>query len=158
MLPDFPLGLTPNLTNLNITNKMATDVSVTLDPSKASGPDEVPEVLLKKCSPELTPILCRWFKKCVAKSNFPSCWKLAFVVSVFKIPGERNDPRNYCPISILSIISKVFESLINSCITLHLESLNLFSDHQYGLRSGRSTADALTVICERINQSLDACG
>jgi len=77
---------------------------------------------------------------------------------VFKNSGEQSDPRNYRPISLLSIISKVFESLINLCVTRHLETLKLFSDHQYGFRSGRSTTDALTVICECVYRSLDACG
>jgi len=39
-----------------------------------------------------------------------------------------------------------------------LETLNLFSNHQYYFRSGRSTADALAVICERVYLSLDLCG
>ena len=40
----------------------------------------------------------------------------------------------------------------------HLDSHNLFSDYQYGFRSGRSTADVLTVISERVYRALDACG
>ena len=56
------------------------------------------------------------------------------------------------------IISKVFESLINSYITHSLESLNLLSEHQYGFRSDRFTADPLTVVFERIYLFLDACG
>ena len=39
-----------------------------------------------------------------------------------------------------------------------LDSHNLFSDYQYGFRSGRSTADVLTVISERVYRALDACG
>ena len=46
-----------------------------------------------------------------------------------------------------------FRSLVN-----HLDSHNLFSDYQYGFRSGRSTADVLTVISERVYHALDACG
>ena len=92
----------------------------------ATGPDEIPEVLLQKCSPGLSPILCRLFKKCVAKSYFPSCLKLASIVKVvFKDSGERSDPRNYRPISLLSIMSKFFESLINSCCAHHLESFKV---------------------------------
>jgi len=137
---------------------MVAKVISDLDPPKATGPDDIPVVVLQICSPELSPILCRLYNKCVSESCFPSCWKFASVVPVFKNSGEGSDPRNYRPISLLSIISKVFESLINLCVTRHLETLKLFSDHQYGFRSGRSTADALTVICERVYRSLDACG
>ena len=92
----------------------------------------------------------------VNESCFPSCWKQAYVVPVFKNSGERSDSRNYRPISLLPIISKVFESLINSSLTRHLESFHLLSDHQYSFRSGRSTADALTVLSERVYRSLNA--
>ena len=110
------------------------------------------------CSPELSPILAKLFKKCISESCFPSSWKIASVVPVFKNSGERSDPQNYRPISLLSVISKVFESLISSSLTNHLESLKLLSDHQYGFRSGRSTADVLTVFSERVFQSLNASG
>ena len=39
-----------------------------------------------------------------------------------------------------------------------LDTHNLFSDYQYGFRSGRSTADVLTVISECVYRVLDACG
>ena len=146
-----------NLSSLHITLKMVADVIKSLNSSKATGPKEIPVVVLQKCSPEFSPILCRLFRKCIGESCFASCWKRASVVPVFKKSGERSDPQNYRPISLLSIISKVFESLINSSLTCHLESLHIFSDHQYGFRSGRSSADALTVLSERVYRSLN-CG
>ena len=85
----------------------------------------------------------------------PSCWKRLSVIPVFKNSGERSSPSNYRLISILTVISKVFEIVINSALTRHLESNNLLSDHQYGFRSERSTADLLTVVTERIHQALD---
>ena len=143
--------------HLNITNKIVADFIATLDPSKAISRDKIPVVVLQKCSPEISPILCRLFKKRVAETCVPSCWKLTSFVPIFKNSGERSDPCNYHPISLLSFINKVFESSINSCITHHLDSHNLFSDHKYGFRFGRSTIDALTFIFECFYQFLDAC-
>ena len=100
-LPDFPPRTDTGFIHLNITNKIVADVIATLDPSKATSRDEIPVVLLQKCSLDLSPILCRLFKKCFAESCFPSCWKLASFVPVFKNSGERSDPRNYHPISLL---------------------------------------------------------
>ena len=94
----------------------------------------------------------------MSESCFPNTWKYPSVIPVFKNCGERSDPRNYRPISLLPIISKIFETLINTSIVNHLNSQNLFSDYQYGFRSGRSTADILTVINERIYRSLNASG
>ena len=157
-LPDFPSRSETQFSDVAISTVKVAKIIKSLDPSKATGPDGIPVSVLQNCSPELSPVLSRLFKKCVAESCFPSSWKIASIVPVFKNSGERSDPRNCRPISLLSVISKVFESLINSVLIHHLNLHNPFSDHQYGFRSGCSTADVLTVISERIYRSLDACG
>ena len=157
-LPDFPPRTDVQFSHINVTAASVASIVKNLDPSKATGPDGIPVIVLQECSPELSPKLAKLFKKCISESCFPSSWRIASVVPVFKNSGERSDPKNYRPISLLSVISKVFESLINSSLTRHLESLNLLSDHQYGFRSGRSTADVLTVISERVYQSLNVSG
>ena len=57
------------------------------------------------------------------------------MVPVFKNVGESCTAKNYYPVSILSVISKVFEKLGNNRIVDHLEKCGLFSDCQYGFRS-----------------------
>ena len=54
------------------------------------------------------------------------------------------------PVSLLSVVGKVFEKLANNGIADHLEKCGLFSDFQYGFKSSRSTADLLTVVSDRI--------
>jgi len=157
-LPDFPTRTNTLLETIEITPSKVASVISDLDPSKATGPDGIPVILFQMCSPELSPILSKLFKKCMSESCFPGTWKQPSVIPVFKNCGERSDPRNYRPISLLPIISKIFETLINTSIVNHLNSQNLFSDYQYGFRSGRSTADILTVINERIYRSLNASG
>ena len=53
---------------------------------------------------------------------------------VFKNAGERFTAKNY-PVSLLSVVSKVFEKLVNDRIVDHLEKFGFFSDSQYGFRS-----------------------
>ena len=57
------------------------------------------------------------------------------MVSVFKKVGERSTAKNYRPVSLLSVLSKVFEKLANNRIVGHLEKCGLFADFQYGFRS-----------------------
>ena len=57
-------------------------------------------------------------------------------------------------VSLLSVVSKVFEKLVNNRIVNHLQKCGLFSDFQYGFRSSRSTADLLTVASDRIARLL----
>ena len=74
---------------------------------------------------------------------------------VYNNSGERSDPSKYRPISLLSVISKIFESIINLHLKNYLESNKLLSDQQYGFQSFRSTADVPTVITDRISRALD---
>ena len=117
---------------------MVKKVITNLDSSKASGPDCIPVVVLKNCEPELSYILAKLFNKCLKESCFPDCWKVSLVVPVFKNVGERSTAKNYHPVSLLSVVSKVFEKLVNNRIVDHLEKCGLFSDFQYGFRSSRS--------------------
>ena len=80
------------------------------------------------------------------------------MVYVFKNVGERSTAKNYCPISLLSVVSKVFEKLVNNMIVDHIEKCGLFSDFKYGFRSSRSTADLLTVLSDRIARAFNRFG
>ena len=139
-LPAFPSRTNLKLHNFSVTPKMIGKVVVNLDLSKASGPDCILVVVLKNCEPELSYILAELFSKCLKESCFPDCWKVSSVVAVFKNVGERSTAKNYHPVSPLSVISKVFEKLVNTRIADHLEKCGLFSDFQDGFRSSQSTA------------------
>ena len=117
-----------------------------LDLSKASGPDCIPMVVLKNCEPELSYILAEIFNKCLKQSCFPDYWKISSVVALFKNVGERSNAKNYHPVSLLSVVSKVFKKLENNRTVDHREKCDLFSDFQYGFRSSWSAADLLTVV------------
>ena len=111
-------------------------VIMNLDLSKASGPDCIPVVVLKNYELELSYILTELFNKCLKESFcFPDCWKVSSVVPEFKNVGERSAAKNYRSFSLLSVVSEVFEKLVNNRIVDHLEKCDLFSDFQYGFRS-----------------------
>ena len=154
-LPVFPSRTNLKLHNISITPKMVRKVIMNLDLSKASGPNCIPVVVLKKCEPDLSYILAELFNKCLKESCFPDCWKVSSVVPVFKNVGERSTAKNYLPVSLLSVVSKVFEKLVNNRIVDNLEKCGLFSDFQYGFRSSRSTADLLTVVSDRIARAFN---
>ena len=86
---------------------------------------------------------------------FADCWKVSSAVPVFKNVGERSTAKNYRPVSLLSVVSKVFEKLVNNRIVDHLEKCGLFSDFQYGFKSSQSTADLLTVVSDRIAKAFN---
>ena len=112
---------------------MVKKVIMNPDLSKSSGPDCIPEVVLKSCGLELSYILAEIFDKCLKKSYFPDCWKVSLVVSVFKNVGDWSTAKEYHPVSLLSVVSKIFEKLMNNRIVDLLEKCGLFSDFLKGL-------------------------
>ena len=120
-LPVLPFRTNLKLHNISVTPKMVKKVVMNLDLSKASGPDCIPVVVLKNCEPELSYILTELFNKCLKESCFPDCWKVLSVVPVFKNFGKSSTAKNYRPVSVLSVVSKVFEKLVNNRIVDHLE-------------------------------------
>ena len=97
-----------------------------IDLSKTSGPDCIPLVVLKNCQLELSYILAELINKCLKKSCFPDCWKVSLVIPVFKNVGERSTAKNYCSVHLPSLVSKVFEKLVNNSIVDHLQKCGLF--------------------------------
>ena len=70
---------------------------------------------------------------CPKESCFSDCWKVSLVFPVFKNVGEKSTAKIYRPVSLLSVVSKIFAKLVNNKIVDHLEKHGLFSDFQYGL-------------------------
>ena len=82
-------------------------------------------VVLKNYEPELSYILLN--------SSISILRSIVFqIVGRFHLwslyVGERSTAKNYCPVSLLSVVSKVFEKLVNNRIVDHLEKRGLFSD------------------------------
>ena len=67
---------------------------------------------------------------CLTESCIPDCWKVSLVVVVFEDVGERSTAKNYCPISLLSVVSKVFEKLVNNRI-IYIIEINICLNGQY---------------------------
>ena len=100
----------------------------------------------------------RVFNKCLTESFFPDCWKVSSVVPVFKNVGESSTAKNYHPVSLFAVVSKVVEKLVNKRIIDHLEKSGLFCDFQYDFRSSQSTADLLTVVSDGIARAFNRSG
>ena len=115
-------------------------------------------VVLKNCEPGLSYILAELFNICLKESCLPDLWKVSLLVPVFMNVRERPTAKHSCPVSLLSVASKVFEKLKNNRNVDHLEECGLISDFQYRFRSSRSTADLLTVVSDRIARAFNRSG
>ena len=71
-----------------------------LNPGKASGPDSVPNRILKLCAKELAPMLTFIFNQSLSLVVLPADWKLANITPIFK-KGDRHLPENYRPVLLV---------------------------------------------------------
>ena len=60
--------------------------------------------------------------------------------------GVKDEPRNFRPISLLPVVSKLAERIVHQQLVAYLESNELITPHQFGFRPGRSTEMALLTV------------
>ena len=97
-----------------------------LDPNKSHGWDNLSVRMTKLCDDSLTyPLKCI-FEGPLQKGKYPDCWKKANVVSLHK-KVSKSLIKNYRPISLLPILSKIFERLIHKDLFSHFYCNNLFT-------------------------------
>jgi len=87
------------------------------------------------------------FQRSFDEGVVPESWKAAKVIPIFK-KGDRSDPGNYRPISLTSVVCKVFESIIREGIINHMLSNNLLSNTQHGFLLKRSCMSQLLTAME----------
>jgi hypothetical protein len=108
--------------------------------------------VIKYCRREISGPLANIFNEAFKSGIFPTRWKSANVVPVLK-KGDRHKVSNYRPISLLSVISKVFEGLVHKRIYSHF--VHCLAPEQHGFVKRRSTVTNLAVYTNFIAKSLD---
>ena len=117
-----------------------------LDVSKATGPDNIDGVVLKKCHKSLAYPLTLIFNKSYTEGCIPTEWKTANVVPVHK-KGDRSCVENYRPISLTCLIMKVFEKLVRE--RLYKACLEKITPYQHGFVPLKScTSQLIEFNCE----------
>lgn len=142
------------VTKVEVTCSQVKRLLKELDTKKATGPDDISPQILKRCASELCVPLTTVFSACIRENTWPLVWKEARVVPVHK-RSSRSDPKNYRPISLLSVVGKVFERVVADVVCHHLSDNYLLSDQQFGFRPGRSTSDLLMLLTRDWQDALD---
>lgn len=125
-----------------------------LDASKATGPDGIPARILKLASVFIAPSLAKIFNKCMAAGYFPSSFKKAHVVPIYK-KGDKQNPGNYRPVALTNHLAKIFEKLIYTRFYKHLNERNFLSPQQSGFRKNDSTVNQMIKLTHEISFNLN---
>ena len=114
----------------------------------------IPVKLFKRVSP----ILCEYIVKLINNSFstgiFPACLKQAIITPIYK-SGDKQCMSNYRPISVLPLMSKIFERCVASRLVQYINKHSLISASQFGFREGKSTFDEIENLTEFIYSSLN---
>ena len=84
----------------------------------------------------------------------PRDWTLGRIVPIFK-KGNRQDPGNYRPVSLTSVVCKILESLIRDTIYQHFSENHLWADCQHGFRPKRSCSTQLVKVLDDWSRALE---
>ena len=153
-LEDFVNNKVPDATYFNIpyiTTEQVLSVINDLDASKAIGLDGIGPKIIKLAAHSLSPVITDLINKSIDSGSFPSQMKNAKVFPIYK-GGQKSDPSNYRPISILPTISKIFEKHVNKHLMGYLNKYKLIHENQSGFRQKHSCQTALS----KIDRSVDA--
>ena len=120
-----------------------------LNAKKATGHDDITAKVIKMSKIVLVPFLTKFINEAMMGGVFPTVLKIAKVIPLYK-GGEKCNPTNYRPISLLTHISKVFEKILNSRLVSFIEKNKILTNHQYGFRKNYSTTLAITDLYESL--------
>ena len=117
-------------------------------PSYSSGPDSIPNVVLKCCADYIAAPLASIFNLSLRSGRFPSKWKTSYIFPIHK-KGPKNVVSNYRGIAKASAIPLLFEKIVIEQLTHCLHTS--FSPCQHGFIRGRSTCTNLLELTTTIN-------
>ena len=144
-LPDIPESPYGDIPNICFTARGIQSQLESIRPNKACGPDQTPAGVLKETATELAPVLTSLFQQSFDIGVLSSDWKYANITAIFK-KGHRADPKNYRPVSLTSLTSKIMEHIVCNQICHHLSANSAIYRHQHGFQKGLSCETQLISI------------
>ena len=118
------------------------------------GPDKIPPKFVRIGAPALSNILSSLINECFSNGIYPDPIKIARLTPLHK--GDlKEQSKNYRPISILSILSKIIEKLTYKRLIKFIDKNCILNSNQFGFRKAHSTVHAITSIHEQILENIN---
>ena len=143
------------LANIEFTKDDIKRIICKLDHNKAHGHDMISIRILKVFGDAIIQPLYKIFKNCLKCGIFPDDWKKGNLVPIFK-KGDKQNIKNYRPVSLLPICSKIFERIIYENMLKYFLDNNLITPEQSEFRPGDSCKNQILSITHDIFTSFDS--
>ena len=113
---------------------------------KCPGTDEIINEYITISCPFLLPVYVKLFNMILDAGHIPEYWLFGVIKPLYKDKGDPTIPENYCPITILSCIGKLFTAILNTWLYTFLEVNSILNETQCGFRTSHSALDNKFVI------------
>ena len=124
-----------------------------VNPNKAAGPDGIHGTVLKNCAVSLAYPLSLIFRTSYNSGMIPKDWKIANVVPVHK-KGSKMSVENYRPISLTSLVMKIFEKVIRDDLMNKCEEK--LSQNQHGFLPNKSCTTQMISFSDSIATTINS--
>jgi len=126
-----------------------------LKDNKAPGHDLITGKVLKELPQKVVRLITIIYNALIRLNYFPALWKVAQIILIPK-PGKKpEEPASYRPLSLLPVLSKVFEKLILIRIKPVLVKTKIIPEHQFGFREQHATTEQIHRVVRKINNALE---
>jgi len=122
--------------------------------NSSAGWDGIKANILKHLKHDIAPVLLFLVNMSLKQGMFPDVLKIATVSPIFKA-GSRDNVSNYRPVSVLPVISKIFERVMCNRLVNYLEIFDILYKHQFGFRKGFSTDMAIVSVIDDVLRALE---
>ena len=138
----------------NVTVGQVSKILHSMSSSKATGLDEIPAKYLNDGSSVISKLLTHIINLSITTGSIPDDLKMARIVPLYK-KNSKTHVGNYRLISVLSVISKVFEKVVFMQLSDYLSENRLLYEFQSGFRSSYSTDTCLIHLTDYIKLEND---
>ena len=120
----------------------------------SSGFDNIPVKFIKPVADEITSPIVHIINSSIDQKIFSDSWKVARVCPVPKIDNPIKE-KDFRPISILPVLSKIYEKVILKQLYEYIERTSIYNSTQSGFRKGHSTQTLLLKFRDDIQKALN---
>ena len=124
-----------------------------LKAGRAAGEDQIPPEFIKYSGENLLQYLTVLFNTVFKSDIFPETWATAIIVPIYK-KGKKTVPDNFRGISLLSIISKIYTSMLPNRLYFWAEDSGLLGNMQAGFRKNYATTDHIFTLSQIVSNCL----
>lgn len=132
--------------------KEAEDIIASMAVTKAPGNDDINVKILKIPPKQALEAYIDIMNKAWSIGYFPDCWKIALVKAIPKKGKDNNEPKSYRPVSLLPILSKIYDKMILQRLSSYSQDNGLVRNEQFGFRQKHSCQLQLLRFVENIIQ------